>query len=189
MPPKIKISKTFIVEAALDLVREQGIQELNARTLAKYMRCSTQPIFSNYSSMDELKVDVLKKAYETYFQFTERELERGEYPEYKAYGMAYIRFAKKEKELFKLVFMRDRSEEIGDEYMDETMEDVMKVIRDQTGVAYDKLGTFHMAMWTYVHGIATMLATDYIQLEWDEISDMITTAYKGLLQQYCGEET
>ena len=32
----------------------------------------------------------------------EREVQKCEYPVYKAYGMAYIKFAKDEKELFKL---------------------------------------------------------------------------------------
>ena len=61
MPPKIRISKNFIEENALGFVRQYGVEALNARTLANYLRCSTQPIFSNYSSMDELKQVVLKK--------------------------------------------------------------------------------------------------------------------------------
>ena len=35
----------------------------------------------------------------------------GKYPPYKASGIAYIQFAKEEKELFKLLFMRDRTGE------------------------------------------------------------------------------
>ena len=35
----------------------------------------------------------------------------GQYPPYKASGMAYIRFAREQRELFKLLFMRDRTNE------------------------------------------------------------------------------
>jgi hypothetical protein len=41
-----------------------------------------------------------------------------------------------------------------------------------------------MEMWVYVHGIATMLATGFLDLDWDLVSKMITDAYQGLRKQY-----
>ena len=58
--------------------------------------------------MEELLDETKKAAYGIYFSTIEKELNEGKYPQYKAYGMAYVRFAKEEKELFKLLFMRDR---------------------------------------------------------------------------------
>ena len=55
MPPKIKIDKDNIIKAAVQIVRERGIDALNARAVAQKLNCSTQPIFSNYDSMNELK--------------------------------------------------------------------------------------------------------------------------------------
>ena len=55
MPPKVKIDKDDIVKAAVEVVRECGIDALNARAVAQKLSCSTQPIFSNYASMNELK--------------------------------------------------------------------------------------------------------------------------------------
>ena len=51
MPPKIKITKEEIIKTALELVRTSGEQSINARTVAGALNCSTQPIFSNFSSM------------------------------------------------------------------------------------------------------------------------------------------
>ena len=53
MPPKIKITKEEIVDTALNLVREAGEQALNARSIAAKLKCSTQPVFSNFETMED----------------------------------------------------------------------------------------------------------------------------------------
>ena len=93
MPPKVKITKEDIIKAALDLARENGEATLNARSIAAALGCSTQPIFSNFSSMEELEEEVIKAAYEIYREFLKNEAEGGKYPQYKSFGMAYIRFS------------------------------------------------------------------------------------------------
>lgn len=55
MPPKVKVEKDDILKAAIEIVRDNGAGSLNARAVADKLSCSTQPIFSNYASMDELK--------------------------------------------------------------------------------------------------------------------------------------
>ena len=103
MPPKVKITKEDIIRTAVDLVRQRGIDAINARAIATALSCSTQPIFSNFATMDELLYDVLGAAQQCCIEYMEREVASGRYPAYKANGMAYIRFAKEEKELFKLL--------------------------------------------------------------------------------------
>ena len=77
MPPKVKITKENIVNAALNIVRKDGAAALNARSLAAAIGCSTQPLFSNFSSMEELDAEVIKTAYELYIGFINAEIERG----------------------------------------------------------------------------------------------------------------
>ena len=61
--------------------------------------------------MEALRADVMRSAKQLYQEYLERGMKDPAYPPYKASGIAYIRFAKEEKELFKLLFMRDRSHE------------------------------------------------------------------------------
>ena len=112
MPPRIKITKEDIINAAVELVRNNGEQGINARSIAAALGCSTQPVFSNFATMEELKLAVVEKADQLCQNYIQNEIERGKYPKYKASGMAYILFAKEEKELFKLLYMRDRSKEV-----------------------------------------------------------------------------
>ncbi len=183
MPPKVKITKDEIINTAVDVVRENGAQAINARIIASILNCSTQPIFSNFATMDELHIAVLEKADALCQDYRRREVECGEFPEYKANGMAYIRFAKEEKELFKLLYMRDRSGEAFSEQsnIDDKME---RLVQNNTGLESSDAKLFHLEMWAYVHGIASMLATGFLDLDRELISKMLTDSYMGLRKQY-----
>ena len=109
----------------------------------------------------------------------------GLYPPYKASGMAYIRFAAEEKELFKLLYMRDRSEEKIPE-TSELNEQMYGMVRSNTGLDTDTARLFHLEMWAFVHGIAVMLATGFLTLDTELISRMLTDSYQGLKKQFEG---
>ncbi|MBE6562746.1 MAG: TetR/AcrR family transcriptional regulator [Ruminococcaceae bacterium] len=181
MPPKIKIQKEEIICAATELVREKGEDALNSRNLAKALGCSTQPLFSNFENMEELRGEVIKRAAVIYGGFTKDEIEKGNYPAYKASGMAYIRFAKEERELFTLLFMRDRTFE---NKSDDEIEPIVKMIMGNVGISHEDAKLFHLEMWSCVHGIAAMIATDYLELDTELVSLMLTDIYQGLRARF-----
>lgn len=187
MPPKVKITKEEIIKASVALVRESGEAAINARTIAAALNCSTQPVFSNFATMDKLQEATILAAYEIYLQFLKNEAESGKYPQYKSFGMAYIRFAKEEKQLFKLLFMRERQGEglIPTLDFDASIELIMKA----NGITQEKATLMHLEMWTCVHGIGTMLATSFLSLEWELISDILTDVYQGIRARHLSEET
>ena len=183
MPPKFRITKEDIIDAAVDIVRKNGEQSINARNIATALNCSTQPVFSNFATMEELRLAIVDKADQLCQAYMKREVESGEYPPYKANGMAYIRFAKEEKELFKLLYMRDRSAETVPEETDLSSQ-MENIVHNNTGLEGFELKLFHLEMWAYVHGIATMIATGYLDLDWELISKMLTDSYQGLKKQF-----
>ena len=183
MPPKVKVTKDEIINAAVRIVQEKGSQALNARLIASVLNCSTQPVFSNFVTMEALRLAVAEKADLLCQKYMQREVESGEYPAYKANGMAYIRFAKEEKELFKLLYMCDRS---GDAIPEgsELTDKMESLVHQNTGLDGSEVKLFHLEMWAYVHGIAAMFATGYLDLDWGLVSKMLTDAYQGLRKQF-----
>ena len=187
MPPKVKTTKEDIVNAAVEIVRCCGAQAINARSIATALNCSTQPIFSNFATMEALRFAVVEKADLLCREYMQREVDSGKFPAYKANGMAYIRFAKEEKELFKLLYMRDRAGE--DEPQGETVgEEMEKIVYNETGLDSTSVKLFHLEMWAFVHGIATMYATGFLDLAWELVSKMLTDVYQGLRKQYGMED-
>ena len=183
MPPKFKFTRDEITNAALNVTRKNGISGLTARALAAELGCSVKPIFGLFKNMEEVGQEVFIASDLLYQNYLREDMAKGKYPHYKASGMAYIRFAKEERELFKLLFMRDRSREKIEENKEE-IRPLMQLIQQNLGISEDEAYLFHLEMWLYVHGIATMIATSY--LDWDDefISRVLTDAYMGLKYRY-----
>ncbi len=183
MPPKFKFTRDEMTNAALNVTRKNGISGLTARALAAELGCSVKPIFGLFKNMEEVGQEVFIASDLLYQNYLREDMAKGKYPLYKASGMAYIRFAKEERELFKLLFMRDRSREKIEENKEE-IRPLMQLIQQNLGISEDEAYLFHLEMWLYVHGIATMIATSY--LDWDDefISRVLTDAYMGLKYRY-----
>ena len=94
-----------------------------------------------------------------------------------------VGFAKEEKELFKLLFMRDRSGEQIKENPEE-MEALIGLIAKQVNIDKEAARFFYLEMWAYTHGTASMIATGFY--EWDEplASRALTDVYEGLKHRY-----
>ncbi len=178
MPPRFKFSQEEVISCAVALIRAEGAQALTARNLAKHLGATTKPIFSLFESMDALWEQVLREADRQYQQFLRHAIAHSVYPPYKASGMAYIRFAREEKELFKLLFMRDRSgETVPPE--DASFAYILPMIQDAVGLTPEEARRFHVESWLFAHGIAAMIATSF--LDWDEetVSRALTDAFLG----------
>lgn len=187
MPPKFKFTKEEIIQAAVDVIRKQGKSGLTARALAAELGCSVKPIFGLFKNMEEVQQEVWIAANKLYQEYLQEDMAIEKYPPYKSSGMAYIRFAKAETELFKLLFMCDRSEnEIATQ--NEQLQPIIEIIQKNLGFSKERAYRFHMEMWVFVHGMATMIATAYLDWDMDFVSKTLTDAYLSLKHHFCEEE-
>lgn len=188
MPAKKQVTKEAILAAAFSLLKKEGFDSVNARNLANTLNCSTQPIYLSFKGMNELREALYPLAEEVYQSYVRAERNHSKESPYKAGGMAYVRFAKEEPHLFKLLFMRERTKtQAADEkkYLTETVQ----AIASQTGLSLDDAYRFHLEMWFMGHGIATMMVTSYFDLSMDEVSDMLDDAYQGLKARWLQKQT
>lgn len=180
MPPKAKITKTDIVRNALTPIRRKGIRALTAKALAAEMRCSTQPIFWHYAGMDNLKADVHKEALALFDSRLKTRYEG--ISDYKSIGINYIRFATEEKECFKWLFMSGefRTEGVLSEHSEAPyVLDVLETTEHLTG---EEARSVFEEMWMFVHGIATMIATNTAGFSDEKIRTMLSDVYRGLIK-------
>ena len=107
MPPKPKFSQEEILDAAFQLARENGIEAVKAREVGQKLGCSSRPIFTFFSGMEDLQNAVREKADEIFSAYLRV---ADDYDlTFKMRGLQMIRFAKEEPNLFQLLFMRERS--------------------------------------------------------------------------------
>ena len=62
MPPKARITKDRIVDAAFQLARREGFEKITAQAVARELGCSTQPIMSHFKKVEELRTAAAEKA-------------------------------------------------------------------------------------------------------------------------------
>lgn len=63
MPPKNKISKEDIVEAAFLIAKDEGFSGITARKVASSLNCSTAPIYVNFKTIEHLIDAVVSRVF------------------------------------------------------------------------------------------------------------------------------
>ncbi len=175
MPPKKRIFKEDILEASIRVIRKQSASALTVRNIASELQCSTQPIYSEFENLDCLKKELYKYASEKYLRFR--------FTNYKELAIAFLTFAKKEKELFKFLYLRRRDS--GEKLPDDinytiTVELLSKNLEMDPQRAKD----MHHWMQYYCYTMGVMIATDYRDLTAEEISRELTELYSIMLRHY-----
>ena len=101
MPPRKRIFREDILKATVRLVREEGPPALSVRNIAKALNCSTQPIYSEFEHMDALREELMAYIRVQYL--------RENADSYKQVALSFLHFAQREKNLFQLVYLRQRA--------------------------------------------------------------------------------
>ena len=179
MPPIQRITAEKIINSAFEILKEKGIDSINARAIGKALNCSTQPIFSQFKTMEELKAKLIRKARDLYNEYIKEALLK-EKP-FKASGLAYINFAKDEPQLFKLLFMNDNKNSTpSPNEFDENHNEVLNKAMSSTGFSSDDSEKIYFYLWIFVHGVATMIATNTVKFTDEQIDDLLTTSYLAM---------
>lgn len=188
MPPKIKVTEEQVVLAALELTRLNGIDNVNARAIAKKLNCSIQPIFKNFETMGSLKKELNKRAQLIYDDYTQKGMESNSNP-FLGIGLGYIKFAQEEKNLFKLLFMTNEFKQTGliQIIKDDENQEIVTLVSQISGLNTNKAEQLFIDIWLTTHGIASMIATNDLELTENEIVKILKDAFSGFKYQLQNE--
>ena len=182
MPTQIKISKDMILNAAFEIVRENGIEKLNNREIAKSLKCSIRPIYYQFKNVEEMMEELYKKIEKFFYQFLLDNMTK-DIPKYKQVGINYIKFAKQEKNFFQILFMSNIGlspdafvSKAGDDY-----KEIEKLVKISTNLKEEDIKEFHTKMWFYCHGIATLVATGTMKVTEKQIRDLLSYEFQALM--------
>ena len=90
--------------------------------------------------------------------------------------------------LCRLFFMGDRSHVDASPVLVVVVEPRLDMIQLAAGISRESARMFHLEMWIYVHGIAAMAATSFLDWDTELISASLTDAYRGLLARFKEKE-
>ena len=189
MAPKFKFTKEEVLTVTIDFIRENGIEALTARELAKKLDSSTKVIFSLFSNMKNLE-DEAKFAAENIFSEKVNLALKDDSP-FKRLGVEYILFSKNEPKLFQWLFMRKGIEvENFKDFLpmrDYEYRSVIESIDKEYKISIENAKKFYEHLFIYSHGIATLTVTGIYNFTSTEIIEYMAEIAKSLIVQYLRE--
>lgn len=182
LPTTTKITKEMILNTAFEIAREKGFEKISNRELAKKMNCSIRPIYYQFKNVEELNKELYKKIERYFYEFLIDNMIKY-VPLYKQIGINYIKFAIAENNLFKFLFMTEIKDEPSafittDE---KGFEEVVKAIKISTKLSDKDIKSFHIKMWIFAHGIATLSATKSVKFTDEQIQDLLSQEFQALM--------
>ena len=189
MAPKFKFTKEEVLSVTIDFIRENGIEALTARELAKKLDSSTKVIFSLFSNMKNLE-DEAKFAAENIFSEKVNLALKDDSP-FKRLGVEYILFSKNEPKLFQWLFLKKGIEvESFKDFLpmrDYEYKSVIESIDEEYKISIENSKKLYEHLFIYSHGIATLTVTGIYNFTPTEIIEYMTEVTKSLIVQYSKE--
>ncbi len=184
MPAPKKIEKEAIIDAALEVLRDGGFSAINARSVARKLGCSTQPIYVSFKSMEELKTALTERAVQMHTQRVRDSLRahEGNDSRYSSYGMGFVKFAAEEKQLFRWLYLEGR--QLGPYQNDVLMSEVIAVIVEEFGYSEDVARRFHQDMIYFSYGLAILANTDHLHLSEHALREAFRREFRALTAIY-----
>ena len=174
MAPKNKFTREEMIAAALKIVRRNGAGSLTAKAIADELGISTRPVFTCFGTMDTVKNEVRQAAEEIYNVYIGEGLK--EKIPFFGLGMQYIRFAKEEPELYRLLFLMQTADGSSGAFQSmvhsqETARGSLVKIYNMTEAEADR---YFRDLWLVVHSIATLIVTGCCPYSDREIGNILT---------------
>lgn len=182
MPTNVRITKDMILDTAFDIARSGGLEDVSNREIASRLGCSIRPIYYQFKNTDELKGELYAKI-EKYFYTYLMDNMRDDIPSYKQVGINYIRFAREESHLFRILFMSETNLlPMGFVTKDEDdFRELAKFIKFSTKLSDDDIKTFHVRMWLFAHGIASLVASNTVVFSDTQIEKLLSYEFQALM--------
>ncbi len=182
MPPKARITMDMILNAAFEIARTVGAEEISARTVAEKLGSSTQPVMYHFATIAELKRAAYAKADAFHTEYITRFDTENDNIMYEI-GRRYIRFAAEEKNLFRFLFQSDlvAGNSIAEMIDAEEAAPVAELMSRAMGLDMPKTKQVFLAVAMFAHGYASMLANNTMEYNEQVIMEHLKFAYRGAI--------
>lgn len=178
MPPIQKITKNMIMDSSLEIIKKEGIENLNVRNIAAKLNCSTQPIMYHYKNMDILKDELYKKVDEYHSEYL---MKNSNDNPLLSIGLQYIKFAKEEKNFFKFLFQSGKFSDFNLEDLinnnENGLQDIFDIIKKETNLNIEEIKEMFTILFITAHGIASLLANNGVSYDENHFKKILEMSF------------
>lgn len=183
MPPRAKITEEMVVDAAFQVTRADGEANVNARTVAKRLGCSTQPVMYHFAKIEDLKRAVYEKTGRFHTEYImnvppSRNIMLG-------IGLNYIRFSVEEPNLFRFLFQSGFATEnsLFEMVDSDELSPVINAMQRAMGLTVKQTKEVFITLAMFVHGYASIIANNNLRFDESVASEHLSRVYRGAILQ------
>ena len=179
MPPKTKVTAEMIVSAAIEVVRQRGFENINARAVSAQLHCSTQPVMYHFSTIDSLKKAAYKRVDRLHTEYM-MSIPPGQDP-ILGIGLNYVRFAVEEPQLFRFLFQSGYAQEnsLLEMVDSEELVPVLEAMREGAGLSPRKTRNVFITVALFAHGYASIIANNHLEFDEKLIAEHLERTWNG----------
>lgn len=179
MPAKKLVPRDAILKCAMDLLETDGSEALNARTLAKRLGCSTQPIYLSFSGMEELRAALVAECRKIQEDYIAREHEE---TLFLRNALGFMRFVYEKPRLFRFVYYENSFQNTPADraFIDATVSGIMRAGGYSRAVAE----RFYYATWFFLYGVAVQMVYGFASPNWEDIRGLLVDQFKAMKLYY-----
>jgi AcrR family transcriptional regulator len=182
MGPKIKFTKEQVIDAAFEIARTEGIDNITMRKVAQNMGSSVAPIYMNFKNINELIEALIERIVRISQQLF---MEENTGNPFYDMGKASIRFAMEYSVLFRDLVMKSNNymKDYDEKIMPALIED-MKKDSDLEGLTEDELKTILLKMRIFQLGLSVMVANGLLPngCEMQDLMDILSSTADDVIQ-------
>ncbi len=181
MPPKAKITREMVIDAALALTRTAGAASINARAVAQQLGCSTQPVMYHFAKVEDLKRAVYEKADRLHTEYLLRT--GAQENAMLGIGLNYIRFAAEEAQLFRFLFQSGfaRGNSVPQMLDSEALTPILGAMQAATGLEPGQTKELFFTLALFAHGYASIIANHAFEFQEDVVAAHLERACRGAI--------
>ena len=180
MPAIAKVTKEMIIEAAFEIAKEMGAENINARTVSQKLGCSTQPVLYHFKTIEDVRIAAHKKASEFHIDYVTNLSGKYERPMLEV-GMRHIQFAVEEKNLFCFLFHSNYYTGVSLSDWLTNFDSLFSILKRQAKVDERQTYSIFSQIFLVTHGIASLLANNAMVYDEAYCKKTLSNAYFGIM--------
>lgn len=176
MPRSVQITKEKILAAAIDILIRDGYYAVNIKSIAKELKCSTQPIAWQYGNMDNMREALTQEAV-IYANQKMMPTSTNCIEAFWQIGYAYINLAFDTPNLFRFVYMGESKNycrggfnsiltDKGNAALIDKLYQYLNISREQADMLFQR-------MLVYTHGIVSLVVAGVLNCTKEQVYSIV----------------
>lgn len=180
MPPKAKVTRDMVINAAFEVTRTMGAENVNARTVSQKLGCSTQPVMYHFAKIEDMKKAVYAKLDWFHTEYL-LNIEKPQKGIMLGIGLNYIRFAIEEPHLFRFLFQSGFAVEnnLVEMIDSEELKPVISVMQEAMEMNVEQTKQVFLTIALFAHGYASIIANNSLEYDEEVVALHLERAYRG----------